>query len=214
MEAGCGKEDVSEKNVENDGKRPIPAWDVGTFLCKRSKAKKFRQLADEEKQAGIQGQWQRESPAREYLERVNCCQGTDCSESMMKKGFTALKDGTWEEFQETFSEKMRASEWAIDRMKEAFDLAAKEAEKMSIAQEIMLKSTDYLRRIIAPFGGQGGVTMSSLCPNCNCFLLEGCVWWVSAGKKYTSQWCAVCGEKYDWKQPNRLLVVQTGERKS
>ena len=161
MEAGCGKEDVSEKNVENDGKRPIPAWDVGTFLCKRSKAKKFRQLADEEKQAGIQGQWQRESPAREYLERVNCCQGTDCSESMMKKGFTALKDGTWEEFQETFSEKMRASEWAIDRMKEAFDLAAKEAEKMSIAQEIMLKSTDYLRRIIAPFGGQGGVTMSS-----------------------------------------------------
>ena len=102
-----------------------------------------------------------------------------------------------------FSEKMRASEWAIDRMKEASDLAAKEAEKMSIAQEIMLKSTDYLRRIIAPFGGQGGVTMSSLCPNCNCFLLEGCVWWVSAGKKYTSQWCAVCGEKYDWKQPNR-----------
>ena len=22
---------------------------------------------------------------------------------------------------------------------------------------------------------------------------------------------AICGEKYDWKQPNRLLVVQTGE---
>ena len=24
-------------------------------------------------------------------------------------------------------------------------------------------------------------------------------------------WCAICGEKQDWKQPNRLLVVQTGE---
>ena len=24
-------------------------------------------------------------------------------------------------------------------------------------------------------------------------------------------WCAICGEKYDWKQPNRLLVVQTGD---
>ena len=24
-------------------------------------------------------------------------------------------------------------------------------------------------------------------------------------------WCAICGEKYDWKQPNGLLVVQTGE---
>ena len=82
---------------------------------------------------------------------------------------------------------------------------------MSIVQDIMLKSTDYLRRIIAPVGGQGGVTMSYFCPNCNSFLLKYYVWWVSAGKKHTSRWCAICGEKYDWKQPNRLLVVQTGE---
>ena len=32
-----------------------------------------------------------ESPAREYLEQVKCCHDTDCNESMMKKGFTALK---------------------------------------------------------------------------------------------------------------------------
>ena len=36
---------------------------------------------------------------------------------------------------------------------------------MSIAQQIMLKSTDYLQRIFAPVGGQGGVTLSYLCPN-------------------------------------------------
>ena len=24
-------------------------------------------------------------------------------------------------------------------------------------------------------------------------------------------WCSICGEEYDWKQPNMLLVVQTGE---
>ena len=41
--------------------------------------------------------------------------------------------------------------------------------------------------------------------------MEDYVWWVSGGKKYTNWWCAICGEKYDWKQPNRLLVVQTGE---
>ena len=29
--------------------------------------------------------------------------------------------------------------------------------------------------------------------------------------KTTKWWCAICGEKYDWRQPNRLLVVQTGE---
>ena len=30
-------------------------------------------------------------------------------------------------------------------------------------------------------------------------------------KEVHSLWCAICGEKYDWKQLNRLLVVQTGE---
>ena len=54
--------------------------------------------------------------------------------------------------------------------------------------------------------------MSYLCPHCNSFLLEDYVWWVSAGKKYTSWWCAICGEKHNWKQPNGLLVVQTRER--
>ena len=41
--------------------------------------------------------------------------------------------------------------------------------------------------------------MSYLCPHCNSFPL-GNNWW-----------CAICGEKHDWKQPDRLLVVQTSE---
>ena len=50
---------------------------------------------------------------------------------------------------------MKASEWAFDRSKEAFaKVAQDEAEKVSIVQEIMLRSTDYLRRIIAPVGGK------------------------------------------------------------
>ena len=66
---------------------------------------------------------------------------------------------------------MKASEWAFDRLKEAFEKVAQdEAEKVSIVQEIMLRSTDYLRHIIAPVGGQGGVTMSYFCPHCNSFL--------------------------------------------
>ena len=78
---------------------------------------------------------------------------------------------------ETFKEMMKASEWAFDRIKEAFGLVAQdEARKVSAVQEIMFKSTDYLRRIIAPVGGQGGVTMSYLCPNCTCFPLEDYVW--------------------------------------
>ena len=80
---------------------------------------------------------------------------------------------------------------------------------MSIVEGIMHKSTDFLRRIIAPVGGQGGVTMSYRCPNCNSFPLEDNVWWVTAGK--TTSGGAICGERYDWRQPNKLLVVQTGE---
>ena len=176
------------------------------FSCERSKAKKFRQLADEQKHGGNHGQWQQESPARK------CCHDTDCNESTMKKGFTALQNETWEEYKEPFRKKMKASEWAFDRIKEAFDLVAQdEARKVSVVQEIMFKSIDYLWRIIAPVGGQGGVTTSYLCPNCNRFPLEDYVWWVSVGKKHTSWWCAICGEKYDLKQSNRLLVVQPGE---
>ena len=99
---------------------------------------------------------------------------------------------------------MKASEWAFDRIEEAFELVAQdEAEKMSIVKEIMLRSTEHLRRIIAPVGGQGGVTISYMCPHCNSFCLEDCVWWVSGGKS-TKWWSAICAEKYDWKQPNRL----------
>ena len=104
---------------------------------------------------------------------MKCCNDTDYNEPMMKKGFTAVKNGTWEDYKGTFRKKMKASEWAFERIKEAFDLVAQdEAEKMSIVQEIMLRSTDYLRRIIAPVGGQGGVKMSYLCPHCNSFSFE------------------------------------------
>ena len=48
---------------------------------------------------------------------------------------------------------MQSSEWAFDRIKEAFEKVAKdEATKVNTVQEIMKRSTDYLRRIIAPAG--------------------------------------------------------------
>ena len=50
----------------------------------------FMKDAEKEKQEGIQGQWQRESPAKEYLEQVKRCAGTDCTPRMMKYGNFAL----------------------------------------------------------------------------------------------------------------------------
>ena len=48
---------------------------------------------------------------------------------------------------------MKVSEWACDRTKETFEQVAQdEAGKLSIVQEIMIRSIDNLRRIIAPAG--------------------------------------------------------------
>ena len=99
---------------------------------------------------------------------------------------------------------MKVTEWAFDRIKEAFEKVAQDV------QEIMIRSTDYLRRITAPAGGHGGATMSYLCPNCNSFPMEDYIFVGLGGKTYNFGG-AQCVGKYDWKQPNRLLVVQTGE---
>ena len=63
------------------------------FSLERAKAKKFLKDAEKEKQEGIQGQWQRESPAKECLEQVKCRADTDCTPKMMKYGYFELKGG-------------------------------------------------------------------------------------------------------------------------
>ena len=170
--------------------------ECGNLSSERFKAQKFRDEAKKEKQEGIQGQWQRESPAKEYLEQVKCCKGTDCTPGMMKQAFFTLKGGDCREYKSIFKVQAKATEWALERIREAFEKVAKdEARRLSIVHQIMLRSTDYLRRIIAPVGGQGGVTLSCLCPHCNSFPLEDYIWWVSAGKKHSRWLCAICGEK-------------------
>ena len=133
---------------------------------KRNRVKRFRELAEEERQAGIQGQWQHESPAREYLEQVKCCHDTDCTERVDEERLH--RPERWrlgKNIKYIFRAEVKASEWAFDRIKEAFEQVAQDdAETLSLVQDIMIRSTDHLRRIVPPVGGQGGVTMSCLCP--------------------------------------------------
>ena len=53
------------------------------------------------------------------------CHDTDCTEPLMKKGFTALE---WDmgRMQGNLQEKMRASEWAFDGITVAFDSLAQD----------------------------------------------------------------------------------------
>ena len=71
---------------------------------------------------------------------------------------------------------------------------------------------------IAPVDGMGGVTLTNVCPHCNCFPLDGYIWWVSTEhgngnnrkKRSIARWCAACGGQYEWRAPDRILVVQIG----
>ena len=90
--------------------------------------------------------------------------------------------------------------------------------RLSITQKILRKRTDFLRRIIAPVDGMGGVILSNVCPHCICFPLDDYIWWVSTGhgdgnnrkKKHCNWWCSACGGQCEWRAPNRILVVQLG----
>ena len=129
-----------------------------------------------------------------YLEQEKWYNDIDRTPRMMKQAFLALKGGDWDEYKSIFRIEVQATGWVFDRMKEAFEKVAKdEAGKLSTVQEIMTRSTDYLRRIVAPAGRQGGVTMSNLCPHCNSFPMEDNVW-DSGKKKHTNWWCAISGE--------------------
>ena len=66
------------------------------------------------------------------------------------------------------------------KLKENFD------QRKSIVQQIMQKSTDFLRRIIVLAEGQGGVRLSYVCPHCHRYPIG--IQWVStergdSGKK-------------------------------
>ena len=126
-----------------------------------------------------------------------------------------VKGGDWEEYKSIFKVEARATEWAFERIREAFEkVAEEEARRLSTVKRIMLKSTDYLaahhcasRRARRCHDVISVPKLQQLSP-------ENYVWWVSAGKKHSSWWCAICGENYDWRAPYRLLVVQTGNSAS
>ena len=68
------------------------------------------------------------------------------------------------------------------KVKESFEKdASEDIGRLGIAQDILRKSTDFFRRIIALVSGVGGVTLSYVCPRCPCFPLEDYIWWVSLG---------------------------------
>ena len=62
----------------------------------------------------------------------------------------------------------RLNAWTRVKMQECCHAVRQEDDdRKSIAQQISHKSTDFLRWILVPVGGQGGVTLSYVCPHCH-----------------------------------------------
>ena len=94
--------------------------------------------------------------------------------------------------------------------RECYNVVEQEDEDLqSIVQEILRTRTDFLRRIIVPVEGQGGVTSSYFCPHCHRLPLEDCIlvglFWAS---KEAAQLVVCGGGQYNWKATKRVLVTQ------
>ena len=132
------------------------------FALKRAEVKKI-----------LEGASRPESPFREIKEQVRCNADMGCGSQMMRRGYHAMRDGSWEEFKERCRVEEKSSEWTLKRIREANEKVARdEIGRLGFVLEILRKSTDFLRRIIAPVGGMGDVTLSKICPHCNSFPLE------------------------------------------
>ena len=95
----------------------------------------------------------------------------------MRRAYSAMKHGKWESFEQECRKEGKLCEWTFERIREAYEkVAMDDIDRLSIAQEILRKSSDFLRRSIAPVDGMGGVNMSYVCPHCNCFPLDDYIW--------------------------------------
>ena len=77
--------------------------------------------------------------------------------------------------------------------------------RFSIAQDILLQRTDFLRKTVAPNGGAGSVTLSYVLPSL--FPLKDYIWWSPLGMERSSVagGVGIVGAS-DWKSPKRILV--------
>ena len=97
---------------------------------------------------------------------------------LMRRAYCSEKSGDWANYLEAFLGNGKLSMWASSKVRECYSEVEQEDEgRLCIAHDIL----DSCGRIIAPVDEQGGITLSYVCPQCHCFLLEDHMCWVSSG---------------------------------
>ena len=111
------------------------------FTLERAEVRKSLAEASREQQEEIQGQWQQETAFREVLEQVKKSADADCGPEMMRRGYLAMKNGSWEDFKERYRKEGKSSEWTLERVRESHEKVAKdEIGRLGISQEILRKT--------------------------------------------------------------------------
>ena len=125
----------------------------------------------------------------------------------MKHGFFALKSGEWEEHKSIF----KATEWAFERIREACAESGKRG-----GGKIDHRTKNYVEEYRLLAAHHCASRRARRCHDVITVpkLQQFFFWKTTCGgfqlaRSTSSWWCAICGEKYDWRAPNRLLVVQT-----
>ena len=122
-------------------------------------------------------------PFQRGFGKVKKSADADCGSLMMRRSCLAMKNGCWDDFKERYRKEEKSSEWTLERVREACEKVAKdEVGRVGIVQGLLRKNTDFLRRVIAPVDGMGGVTLSYVGQFCNSFPLEDYTTWVSTGR--------------------------------
>ena len=130
----------------------------------------------------VHHEWQQESPYKEELELVKHNRDLCFKGLSVRRAYHAGKSGDWGRYLQEFRKDDKLSEWASMKVKASYEkVEAVDIGRLSSAQDMLRKSSDVQRRIIAPNDGSGGVTLSYVCPHCHCFPLEDNIWWVSSG---------------------------------
>ena len=87
---------------------------------------------------------------------------------MMRRGFLAMRDGSWEEFEERYREEEKSPDWTLERIREAYEQVAKDG-RLGNVHDSLRKSAAFVRRVIAPVG----VTLSFFLPALQQFSFGG-----------------------------------------
>ena len=130
------------KAVEGIWNGTVFAQHVGALHCQKRRAKAVLADAETEKQEGIQGKWQMESPFREVLEQIKKSSDVSCNAYLVRRAHYAGKSGDWEGCQKAHRDKGESSEWACIKVEESYDeVAWEDVGRLSIAQDILRKHT-------------------------------------------------------------------------